>query len=71
MAALVAFIIGVLPNIPGFLNAAFPASFGGVPEGFKTLYTYAWFVGIALSAVVYGVMMWGKASAALRMAAPQ
>jgi hypothetical protein len=27
MAALVAFVIGVLPNIPGFLNAAFPASF--------------------------------------------
>jgi NCS1 family nucleobase:cation symporter-1 len=69
MAALAAFIVGVLPNIPGFLNAAFPASFGGVPEGFKTLYTYAWFVGIALSALVYGVMMRGKAPATLRMAA--
>ncbi|NHZ97766.1 NCS1 family nucleobase:cation symporter-1 [Massilia sp. CCM 8734] len=61
VAAVVAFVVGVLPNIPGFLNAAFPASFPGVGALFKTLYTYAWFVGIAISAVVYGVMMKGKA----------
>ena len=60
MAALVAFIIGVLPNIPGFLNAAFPASFPDVGELFKTIYTYAWFVGVAISATVYGIMMKGK-----------
>ncbi|HEX8403889.1 MAG TPA: cytosine permease, partial [Duganella sp.] len=60
MAALVAFAIGVAPNIPGFLNAAFPASFPDVGDGFKTIYTYAWFVGIAIAAVVYGVMMKGK-----------
>jgi len=61
-AALVAFVLGVLPNIPGFLNAAFPSAFPDVGEGFKTIYTYAWFVGIAISALVYGVMM--KASPA-------
>jgi nucleobase:cation symporter-1, NCS1 family len=60
-AAIVAFVAGVLPNIPGFLNAAFPASFPEVGEMFKTLYTYAWFVGIAISALVYGAMMKGKA----------
>jgi nucleobase:cation symporter-1, NCS1 family len=60
-AAIVAFVAGVLPNIPGFLNAAFPASFPEVGETFKTLYTYAWFVGIAISALVYGAMMKGKA----------
>jgi nucleobase:cation symporter-1, NCS1 family len=60
-AAIVAFVDGVLPNIPGFLNAAFPASFPEVGETFKTLYTYAWFVGIAISALVYGAMMKGKA----------
>ncbi|QDL36132.1 NCS1 family nucleobase:cation symporter-1 [Rhodoferax sediminis] len=59
-AAIVAFIIGVLPNIPGFLNAAFPAAFPDVGAGFKTIYTYAWFVGIAISALVYGVLMKGK-----------
>ncbi|NHZ92697.1 nitrate reductase [Massilia sp. CCM 8733] len=65
VAAVVAFVVGVLPNIPGFLNAAFPASFPGVGAVFKTLYTYAWFVGIAISAVVYGVMMKGKAVSTL------
>ncbi|HYD80224.1 MAG TPA: NCS1 family nucleobase:cation symporter-1 [Paucimonas sp.] len=60
IAALVAFAAGVLPNIPGFLNAAFPASFPEVGDLFKTLYTYAWFVGIAISALVYGAMMKGK-----------
>jgi NCS1 family nucleobase:cation symporter-1 len=59
-AAIVAFVIGVLPNIPGFLNAAFPTAFPGVGAGFKTIYTYAWFVGIVISALVYGVMMKGK-----------
>ena len=68
-AAIVAFILGVAPNIPGFLNAAFPASFPGVGEVFKTIYTYAWFVGIAISALVYGVMMKGRAAATLRPAA--
>ena len=68
-AAIVAFILGVAPNIPGFLNAAFPASFPGVGEVFKTIYTYAWFVGIAISALVYGVMMKGRAASTLRPAA--
>ena len=66
IAAVIAFVAGVAPNIPGFLNAAFPASFPEVGGLFKTLYTYAWFVGIAISAVVYGVMMKGKPVPALR-----
>ncbi len=65
MAAIVAVVLGVLPNVPGFLNAAFPASFPDVGDAFKTIYTYAWFVGIAISALVYGVMMKGKVVAAV------
>ncbi|QYF94297.1 NCS1 family nucleobase:cation symporter-1 [Massilia sp. PAMC28688] len=68
MAAIIAFAAGVLPNIPGFLNAAFPASFQDVGDVFKTLYTYAWFVGIAISAVVYGVLMKGRAVPVMRPA---
>jgi NCS1 family nucleobase:cation symporter-1 len=71
MAALVAFVIGVLPNIPGFLNAAFPGFLPDVSEAFKTIYTYAWFVGIAISAVVYGVMMKGKTVPAVSAAGPR
>lgn len=53
--AVVALVIGVLPNLPGFLKAAgFIASTAPV---FETLYTYAWFVGLAISALVYWVLM--------------
>jgi NCS1 family nucleobase:cation symporter-1 len=65
MAAILAFVAGVLPNIPGFLNAAFPASFADVGDTFKTIYTYAWFVGVVISAIVYGLMMKGKALPAM------
>ncbi|MET3498223.1 NCS1 family nucleobase:cation symporter-1 [Variovorax boronicumulans] len=53
LRAIAAFAVGVLPNLPGFLNAALPSAFPHVPEVFKTIYTYAWFVGIAASALVY------------------
>ena len=68
IAAIIAFVLGVLPNIPGFLNAAFPASFPEVGDIFKTIYTYAWFVGVAIAAVVYGVLMNGRTQPALRPA---
>lgn len=55
--ALVALVAGVLPNLPGFLNAAFPQAFAGVPTAFRSLYTYAWFVGLAISATVYHLGM--------------
>lgn len=58
--AVIAFVLGVLPNIPGFLNAAFPAAFPDTAAFFKIIYTYAWFVGIAISALVYGVLMSNK-----------
>jgi nucleobase:cation symporter-1, NCS1 family len=63
VAAVVAFVVGVAPNIPGFLNAAFPAAFPEVGAAFKAIYTYAWFAGLALAAIVYGVMMAGKTQA--------
>ncbi len=55
--AILAFVLGVLPNVPGFLNAAFPQIFPNVGEFFKGVYTYAWFIGIAIAAVVYRVGM--------------
>ena len=61
IAAVIAFAVGVTPNIPGFLNAAFPAAFPEVGAAFKAIYTYAWFAGLALAAIVYGMLMAGKA----------
>jgi NCS1 family nucleobase:cation symporter-1 len=54
-AALVALALGVAPNVPGFLKAA--GALESVPAFFETLYTYAWFVGLAVSGTVYGIWM--------------
>jgi len=56
-AAVLAFAAGVLPNVPGFLHAAFPAAFPDVGAAFATVYTYAWFVGAGIAAVVYWLLM--------------
>ena len=53
IAAIVAFVLGVAPNVPGFLNAAFPDVFPDISVFFKTTYTYAWFVGLALAGIIY------------------
>ena len=58
--AIAAFILGVLPNVPGFMNAAFPQSFPNVGDFFKGVYTYAWFVGVAIAAIVYRIGMNSK-----------
>jgi NCS1 family nucleobase:cation symporter-1 len=56
-AALVALILGILPNLPGFLVQIAPTTFAGVPESLRTLYNFAWFVGFGISGVVYYVLM--------------
>ncbi|MGQ0559906.1 MAG: NCS1 family nucleobase:cation symporter-1 [Sphingosinicella sp.] len=47
----IAFLVGVLPSVPGFLHAT--GLVAQVPEIFDTLYSYAWFVGFAVGAGVY------------------
>ncbi len=56
-AAIVALVLGVLPSVPGFLAQAFPGSFGGVPDLWKGLYSYAWFLGFGVAAVLYLALM--------------
>ncbi len=56
--AMIALAVAILPVVPGFLRAA--TTPGGVvadPTFFDTLYTYAWFVTFALSAIVYLTLM--------------
>ncbi|WP_019646896.1 NCS1 family nucleobase:cation symporter-1 [Novispirillum itersonii] len=60
-AGLIAFVAGALPCLPGFLNAAGLVS--GVPGIFVSIYGYAWFVGLGVSAVVYLLLAGGKARA--------
>ena len=49
--AIGAFIVAVLPNLPGFLKAA--GAIDDCAPVFSTLYTYAWFVGFAIAGVLY------------------
>ncbi|MCC6278988.1 MAG: NCS1 family nucleobase:cation symporter-1, partial [Saprospiraceae bacterium] len=53
MSALWALLIGILPNIPGFLVAVHLAPKDSVPLFIAGLYHYAWFVGFAVSFFVY------------------
>ena len=52
-----AFVVAVLPNIPGFLHQAGVFGDGVIPPFFDTIYTYAWFVGFFLASVVYLALM--------------
>src|SRR5690606_6885985 len=54
-AALIALVLGVLPNLPGFLKAA--GFVDSVPAIFETIYAYAWFVGLAIAALVHLLLM--------------
>jgi nucleobase:cation symporter-1, NCS1 family len=54
-AAIIALLAGVLPNLPGFLKAA--GFVADVPDVFEVVYTYAWFVGLAIAAALYFLLM--------------
>jgi NCS1 family nucleobase:cation symporter-1 len=49
--AMVALVVGVLPNVPGFLHVLDLVPW--VPPVFDTIYIYAWFVGFLLAGSVY------------------
>ncbi len=61
-AALLAFSVGVLPNLPGFLQAALPEQFAGVAQIWRDIYTYAWFVGLVLAGLSYRLAMYFQPS---------
>ncbi len=54
-AAVGALIVGVLPNVPGFLQAAGVVT--KVPAFFSSIYTYAWFAGLFVSGLAYWGLM--------------
>jgi len=52
--AIIALVIGVIPNIPGFLaNVGLYSGAGFIVN----LYNYAWFIGLGISSVVYYLLM--------------
>ena len=60
--AVIALVVGVAPNVPGFMKSAGITS--GPPDFWDSLYVYAWFTGFLLAAVVYfaGMTLRSKAS---------
>ncbi|MCC6428646.1 MAG: NCS1 family nucleobase:cation symporter-1 [Phycisphaerales bacterium] len=60
--AVVALVLAVVPNIPGFINAASHRSV--FPAFFDAIYGYAWFTGLALAMGIYYVLMAGKSGGA-------
>ena len=51
---IISFVLGVLPNIPGFLHVA--GGLESVPAIFDQIYTYAWFVGCFVAGLSYYIL---------------
>lgn len=49
--AMIALVLGILPNVPGFLHSVHAVA--SVPAVFTAIYPYAWFTGVFVSALVY------------------
>jgi nucleobase:cation symporter-1, NCS1 family len=56
--AMIVLVISILPNLPGFINAASGKAI--FPPVFDTIYNYAWFVGVFISVALYWVCMQSK-----------
>ena len=60
MAAIIALVLGVAPNVPGFLGTIKVLGAESVGSFLMHLYGYAWFVGFIVAFVVYWGLMKGK-----------
>ena len=55
--AIIALVLGILPNVPGFLSQVKLVSSTTFPQWISHLYNYAWFVGFFVSGITYIIMM--------------
>lgn len=56
IVALVSLLVAVAPSVPGFLVNVKLLDAASIPQSLADLYNYAWFVGFALSFVLYLVL---------------
>ena len=56
-AAIIALLVGIVPNIPGFMLQIKLVSATAFPVFISDLYHYAWFVGFFVSGFVYLLLM--------------
>lgn len=62
-AAILALVIAVLPNLPGFLHQVGAIESFPKLEAFDSLYTYAWFVGFILAVVFHTALSFALGTA--------
>jgi NCS1 family nucleobase:cation symporter-1 len=55
--AILALLLGILPNVPGFLVKVNVIGANSMPHWIIGLYDYAWFVGFAVSGIIYFIAM--------------
>jgi len=65
--AIGALVLGVLPNLPGFLVQIGSIEATGVVGMFAPLYHYAWFIGLSISSLSYYFLMASEREVASRM----
>ena len=56
-AAIIALVLGILPNVPGFFTTIKMFSANAFPAWLNGLYSYAWFIGFGVSGLVYYLSM--------------
>lgn len=59
-AALLALILGILPNVPGFLTTIGALPLSSMPRFINEIYHYAWFVGFAVAFISYVLLCYGQ-----------
>ncbi|HXB07790.1 MAG TPA: cytosine permease, partial [Puia sp.] len=55
--AILSLLLGILPNVPGFLVTVGAVAADAWPAWIVGLYNYAWFVGFAVAGACYGLVM--------------
>ncbi|HMH23886.1 MAG TPA: NCS1 family nucleobase:cation symporter-1 [Puia sp.] len=55
--AIIALLLGIAPNIPGFLTTTGVIGQDSIPRWISQLYNYAWFVGFFVSGISYYMLM--------------
>ena len=63
MLAIVALLLGILPNVPGFFTTIGVLAPGAVWPWASDLYNYAWFIGFFVSGISYFILMRGLVTA--------
>jgi nucleobase:cation symporter-1, NCS1 family len=58
--AIAALLLGILPNVPGFLTTIKVVGADVFPQWVSGLYHYAWFVGFGISGIIYWTLMKNK-----------